>query len=249
MVNDDLTVITVVENDKGLLDLMIKSVYRFTDPKPKIIICDNGNNGNVLAKYKDDSNITIVSHKPTLQGGSNKHGSGLNKIFPLVKTKRTAIIESDCILLSYNWDKLNLPKQKMVAAKKGELAGQPFYHICFMVFSTSLLKHDGVIDFMPGTIKTRSNRSYKAHEDVGWQIRKKVRPDQIKELQFIDCKSGKGQFFGSEFQSDEIWNDGVPVLAHHGRGSNIGGKRIRDGFKHPREQLEDWKKIAENILQ
>ena len=245
---NDLTVITVAENDSGLLDLMIRSVYKYTREQPKIIICDHGKNGNLEQKYSSDSNIVIVKNIPQLSGGSNRHGEGLNKIFPMVNTKRTAIIESDCILLSYDWDKLNPPKQKMIAAKKGELAMQPFYHMCFLVFSTALLKFNGGMDFRAGTDKTRRNRSYKPHEDVGWRIRNKVRLDEIKNLTFIDCKSGKGKFFGSNFQSDEIWDETTPVVGHFGRGSNIGGKSIRKGFAHPREQLSEWIKIAEDIL-
>ena len=55
----DLTVISVAANDTGIIDRMIRSVYKFTDPKPKIIICDNGNNGTTLDKYRDDDNIRI----------------------------------------------------------------------------------------------------------------------------------------------------------------------------------------------
>lgn len=245
---NDLTVLTVVENDSGILDLMIQSVYKFTDPVPKIIICDQGRNGTLLDKYRNDPNITIVKNTPKLVGGSNRHGSGLNKIFPLVATKRTAIIESDCVLLKYGWDKLNFPKYKMLAAKKGEQAGHPYYHVCFLVFSTALLKHGQMIDFRPGTKKTRGNRPYKAWEDCGWAIRGKVRPDEVKSVQFIDCKTGKGKYFDSSFQSDEFWVNSEPVLAHYGRGSNIGGKSIKKGFAHPKDQLIEWKKIAEEIL-
>lgn len=244
----DLTVVTVVENDAGLIDLMIKSIKRFTTPCPRFVICDNGNNKDVLTKYADDPNITVFAHKPTLQGGSNRHGEGLSAAFGFVSTPRFAIIESDCIVLKSGWDYLDYSKYKLLAAKKGELAGQPFYHICFMVGSTRLLRHGTPIDFRPGKDKNRANRPYKAHEDVGWQLRKYVRPDQVKPMEFIDCKTGKGKYFGPEFQSDEFWVDDEPVLAHFGRGSNIGGKAIRKGFRHPKKQLEEWKKTAERII-
>lgn len=244
----DLTVITVVENDCGLIDLTIKSIKKFTDPCPRIIICDNGRNGEVLKQFASDPLITVFSHKPTMAGGSNRHGEGLNAAFQFVETPRVAIIESDCIVLQKDWDKLNFPKHKLLAAKKGELAGQPFYHVCFLVASSRLLRHNGVIDFRPGKDNNRSNRSYKAHEDVGWQLRSKVRADEVELLEFVDCKSGKGLYFGPEFQSDEFWRNGKAIVAHFGRGSNIGGKAIRKGFKHPKEQLKDWKKKAEEIL-
>lgn len=240
MAKSNLTVLTVVENDQGVLDLMISSLYKFTDPMPKVIICDNGNNGTVLSKYRNDPNIQIVKHKPSMSGGSNRHGEGLNKIFPMVCTPKTAIVESDCILLRKDWDYIN-PHHKMVAALKGD----GLYHICFMVFETELLKG---VDFRPGKKSNRANRPYKAHEDVGWQIGKFVKPGQVGLMDFKDCKTGSGFYFDSSFQSDELWIGSQPTVAHLGRGSNLGGKAIRKGFKHPREQLEEWKKKAEEII-
>lgn len=245
----DLTVLTVVEQDNGTLDLMIRSVRKFTTPAPKFIICDNSNGtSTVLDKYRKDPEITIINNSPKLSGGSNRHGDGLNKIFALADTARTAIVESDCIVLCSGWDDINFPKYKMVAAKKGEAAGQPFYHVCFMVFSTGLLRHDGIVDFRAGQDGNRTNRTYKPHEDVGWQIRNKIIPSQIQLLDFVDCKMGKGKFFDSRFQSDEFWLNGRPIAAHFGRGSNLGGKAIRSGFTHPGEQLVKWKEIAQEIV-
>ena len=244
----DLTVITVVENDAGLVDLMIESVKKFTNPCPRFIICDNGNNKDTLAKHADDPNITVFSNKPTMAGGSNRHGEGLNAAFEFVNTPRFAVIESDCIVLKEGWDTVGFPKSKLLAAKKGELAGQPFYHVCFLVGSTRLLRHGEKIDFRPSKPGKRANRPYKPHEDVGWQLRKYVRPDEVKNMTFVDCKTGEGRYFDSSFQSDEFWVDGEPVLAHFGRGSNLGGKAIRKGFKHPKEQLEEWKVVAKALL-
>ena len=246
---NDLTVLTVVENDNGTLDLMIKSVRKFTNPHPKFIICDNSNGTDkVLDKYKNDSDISIVKNVPKMSGGSNRHGEGLNKIFPLVSTARTAIVESDCIVLCDNWDDIDFPKYKMVAAKKGELAGQPYYHVCFMIFSTGLLKHDNLLDFRAGQDNNRGNRTYKPHEDVGWRLRDKIRFDQVQLLDFVDCKEGSGRFFDNRFQSDEFWLNGNPIVAHFGRGSNVGGKAVRKGFAHPSEQLVEWKEIAQEII-
>jgi len=243
----DLTVLTVVENDKGLLDLMISSIYKFTNPTPKIIICDNGNNGRVLSKYANDKNIQIIRFKPTLASGSVRHGESLNKIFPLVTTKKTAIVESDCILLRSGWDNLDTTVHQMSAAKKAIVNGLNLYHICFLVFETEPLALGG-FDFRPGTNGNRKNRSFSVEEDVGWRLANKIDHRLIKEIEFIDCKTGKGKFFDKTFQSDEFWVDGIPTVAHFGRGSNLAGKAIRNGFAHPTKQLEDWKKIAETIL-
>jgi hypothetical protein len=235
----DLTVITVVENDRGLLDLMIKSVRRFTTPAPKFMICDNGGSEKVLSIYKDDPDVTIVPHKPKMTGGSNRHGEGLNTLIKLVQTKRTAIIESDCIVLCDGWDKTSA---SMLAAPKGKHDDRVYYHACFMVFYTDNLRFT---DFRAGTAKDRANRTYQPHEDVAWQVKAMC---EVESLEFIDCKSGRGQYFGANFQSDEFWRDGKPTVAHFGRGSNIGGKAVRKGFKHPQEQLKDWKQVVQELL-
>jgi hypothetical protein len=241
---EDLTVVTVVENDKGLLDLMIRSVYKFTVPAPRILICEQGNS-SVAEKYQGDPNITVVKNFPKLSGGSNRHGSALQKIIPMVETPKTAIIESDCILLNHGWDNIN-PPFKMVGALKGMApSGMPLYHVCFMLFYTSALRG---VDFRPGKDGKRSNRPYKIHEDVAWQVGTKINPNEVNKMDFVDCKTGKGAYFDNKFQSDEFWLNGKPLVAHFGRGSNIGGKAIRKGFRHPREQLDDWKNIAEEIL-
>jgi len=244
----DLTVLTVAENeqDAGLIKFMIDSVYKFTNPKPYIIICDNGRNGNVLDKYRSDPNISIISGLTKAIGGSNRHGESLNQIFHFVKTKKAVILDSDCIVLSENWCKLDFNKHKAWASKKGETSsGHPFYHVCYLVFSAALLKH-GNMDFRPGDKGNKVN--YLSHEDVGWRLREKLPVGQTKLLQFVDLKNGSGKCFCNKFQSDEFWMNGEPMVAHFGRGSNIDGKAIRKGFPHPREQLREWKKIAEEVL-
>lgn len=230
-------------NDRAtnLFDLMVRSVIKYTEPQPKFIICDNG--GNDLEKYKSLKNFTIVSGSITKSKGSLQHGESLNKIVSLVETQNTAIIESDCVLLYKGWDQL-LSNYKLVAAKKGIYKEFLYYHIFFTIFNTEALKG---IDFRPGD-GNRTNRNYKLHEDVGAKMGELVPPSQIKLLDFIDCKSNKGNFFNNSFQSDELHLDGTPICCHFGRGSNLSGKAIRHGFEHPQKQLIKWKEKVESLL-
>lgn len=238
---NDLTVLSVVENDRGLIDLMIRSVKKYTDSCPKIILCDQGHNGSLLDKYSGDLNIKIVKNTPALNGGSNRHGSGIMKLMPLVGTTKVAIIESDCIVLQKGWD--DLADKSIIASCKAK----QLYHVCYLVANTNLIRG---VDFRPGTDKTRSNRPYKASEDVGWRLKQVINPLDVRWAEFVDCKTGKGKYFGSNFQSDEFWLDGWPVVAHYGRGSFLQGKRDRRnyGFKSNQEQLKDWIKTAEGLL-
>jgi len=231
------TICSVVYNDNktNLFDLMVRSVLKYTQDAPQFIVCDNGMSD--MGKYSGLNNFNIVKNISSSKG-SLQHGESLNKIISLSNTQYTAIIESDCVVLSNKWNSIN--NYKMMAALKAN----GLYHVCFMVFETELLHK---IDFRPG--KTNIiNRSYQPQEDVGWRIAKFVSQNEIKTIDFVDCKSGKGKIFDSGFQSDEYWLDGEPIAAHFGRGSNLVGKAIKKNFCSPHKQLIKWKQISENII-
>jgi hypothetical protein len=245
-----LTVCSVVYNDNksGLFDLMVRSVEKFTDEELNFIICDNGKND--LKKYKSRSNFKIIDNTKSKTRGSLQHGESLNLIFDLIETDRFAIIESDCIVLMKGWDKIWYPKNKLLSCEKNRIPGRVLYHVCFLAGSAKMLRLGDKIDFRPGKDNNRSSRSYKPHEDVGWQLHDKMKKTgKIYKLDFVDCKSGNGKYFDSSFQSDEFHDaSGNVFVAHFGRGSNIAGKAVRKNFKHPAEQLKEWKLVAEDIL-
>jgi len=239
----NLTIVTVTENDLGILDLMIKSVIKFTNPMPNFVICNNGNSPSVN-KYRNREKFTVVDFKPSMSGGSNRHGEALCKVLPLVQTKRTAILESDCIALREGWDNISDGKN-VLACIKGQSKLGPFYHVCYLVFDTEIMQN---MDFRPGNEKNRSNRNYKPHEDVGAKTATHLDHSKVDLVEFVDCKTGKGEFFGKKFQSDEFWKNGKAYVSHFGRGSNLTGKAIRKGFEHPKTQLELWKEKALEIV-
>lgn len=234
----DLTVLTVVENDSGLFDLMYRSVMAFTDAQPQFIVCNNGG-----SLHKGNNIRSIVGNPGTLVGGSNRHGHGLHKILPMSKTKYTAIVESDVVITDKSWSKIK-PGCKI----KASIKSPGLYHCCFMVFETALLRG---MDFRPGmNDKERARtRNYKPKRDVGWRLSEYIKDTNIDYSLFIDCKSGNGKHFNNGFQSDEFHDmGGKCIAAHLGRGSNIKGKAVRKGFKHPVKQRDDWKVIAERII-
>lgn len=239
----DLTIVTVTENDLGILDLMVKSVIKFTKPMPNFVICNNGNSPSI-EKYRNKKNFTIIDFKPSMSGGSNRHGEALNKALSIVQTNKTAILESDCVVLRSGWD--TIPDNKNVLASiKGNTKLGPFYHVCYLVFKTKVLQN---MDFRPGNDNNRGNRNYKPNEDVGAKTASYLDHSVVALADFVDCKTGHGEFFDERFQSDEFWRNGKAYVAHFGRGSNIAGKAVRKGFDHPKTQLELWKEKALEIL-
>ena len=199
-----ITICSVVFNDKKtqLFDYMVRSVLKFTEEDVNFIICDNG--GNDLDKYRKDSRFQIIN-KISNAKGSLQHGQSLNKLASIAKPP-FAIIEPDVVVLNKDWHKL--PSDKKIAAiKKTKNGSWDVYHVCFLFFKESL----PIFDFTPGSTKTNVSRSFKAKEDVGWKISQSMRPQDVKTLDFIDCKE-KGTIF-SGFQSDEFHFNGSLIAA------------------------------------
>ena len=123
----DLTCIIVMENDSGIVNYAIQSIIKFTNPCPKILICEN--TGNVKSKacelvpFKIKHKDLIIVKNPLGEkpfNTSERHGLGLNKLMRMVNTEYTAIIESDICLLSKNWIKLDTSKYDIKAAFRGK---------------------------------------------------------------------------------------------------------------------------------
>jgi hypothetical protein len=246
----DLTILTVAENTGELLDLMLTSVFKYTSPDPKVIVCNNGKTDKYIKKWSEDDRVRIINNKPNMSGGSNRHGEGLQKIFGLVDTPRVAILDSDTVLLSDKWCEFNTIKYDLVGLERGTESGKAkksyYYHMCFMIMNTEKFKQ---VDFRPGKKGTRKNgRSYSSSEDVGWMVRNFVVPQKVKLLKFVNLKNNKGVVFDNSFCSVEIHSDGTVIAAHFGRGSNLGGKIDRKGFDPTTKQLKRWIEIAREYM-
>src|SRR3990167_1608886 len=205
----DLTVITVVENDPGLVELMVKSVLRFTEPKPKFIFCDNSggkNHKRIQSAMKNFDQYEIIDNDPSIEGGSNRHGHGLNKIFPYVNTKYTAIVESDVAVLSRDWYKISSGFKA-----KGASKAQHIYHACFFIFETEAFrnhpKNGRCIDFRPGKPHERkSGASYSKDRDVGWDLSNFIFLTDVDFMTFVDCNNTDATF--GKMQSDTFYYNG-----------------------------------------
>lgn len=261
MVKSDLTVITVAANEKGFLDLMIKSVKRFTNPQPNFIICDNGKNGRWLKKYSKDKNITIVNNPRAYKyylpecadafgNTSIRHAAGLNLIYPMVRTKRTAIIEPDCVVTCCDWDKI-LDGKEMKACEKGiGINGEHYYYPCFMVFYTSAMNKNGIMSFSPGDKHKgigilRSEDDTRRYGDVGWRVYEAISDDKVDKLSFVRANSPDAKWFNAGFShKTNVFIDDREniVAAHFWRGSDLARKN--DVAK----QKNMWFSVVEKIM-
>lgn len=248
----NLTIITVAANDgkSRLAEFMVRSVLKFTKPRPKLIICNNGDCHNFITKYADKAWARVVNSSNIQEDSSSTHGFGLNKIFPLVQTEFTAIIEPDCVVLNNDWDKFDTTKYDMRAPLKGYGSdNKKYYHPCFMVFKTESLRG---IDFMSGTkgdergiIREASNYS-----DVAWRVANFIDSDRVEELFVRRCADGATRYFrhiALEYKTCEFWLNDTPVAAHFYRGSDP-SRRATVGNIAYGAQRAVWKSIVDEIL-
>lgn len=239
MTKSDLTVITVAANDNGFVGNMIDSVRRFTDPMPRVIICDNGRNANHLLKYKSDPNIKVIKNMRARKYKNNKnfantsvqHGIGLNLTFQHVKTPRTAIIEPDCAVLKEGWDTMPDGYEMRASVKGVGMHGEHYYYPCFMVFKTDCMYRGGSrVDFKPESHKSKNGiilsitTKINRYADVGWKIYSKIPHDKVDVLDNVRWDKERAQAFNQAFLHKTnvfIDSDENVIGTHFWRGSEL----------------------------
>jgi hypothetical protein len=238
-----VTILTVVHHDSGLIKYMIDSVHKFSKDVPKIIICDNGGNKKFLEEYRQYKNITIVKNKPKSKDAANIHGESLDKIFGMVKTKYTVIMDSDCVVLSDKWNQFD-DKYKAITAKKGSKGGVNKHHFCFVMFKTEDFKG---ISFRP----IHSRKYKKLPWDTGCVMSQKIHDEKliVENLKVVGCTSGDCKVFDDRFpKSFELWRDEKPIVAHFVAGSNLSRRRVNKYGHGGTKQFNDWKKIIVDYI-
>ena len=249
---EDLTTLTVVENDSGLVKYTINSIKKFTPITPKIIIAHNNNSSAaVLTPFKNDPGVLIVPNKinPGVKNTSTRHGLGLNAIMPLVQTPYTAIVESDVILTSDKWWQLDDSYDLKACQKAGcdpdySPKDVNYWFMCFLVFKTKLFKD---INWCPSPQRPQGPVHPYIYNDSGWEMASAVSKHHalIKSLEYVKCKvGGKQRIFDDSFsyKSFELWEDSEPICAHFYRGSDIQRR------PNPSGDLKRWSSICDGIL-
>jgi hypothetical protein len=247
--SENLTIVSVVANNSTtrFVDLMLESVRNFTDGRPMIILADNGSNGKSLDHLKSRKDIDII--KGGMRKKANKtslaHGTGLNKALSKVKTKYTAIVETDCVVLSHDWYKFDIDKYDVMAAYKAESRGLHTHYVCFMVFLSDLLNG---LDWRPLYDGSRDGK----YNDCGWEMEEvlSLNPDRVYNLQSVGHKKAK-IFTGPSFQykTQEIYDpDGLVRAAHFFRGSDIARRKVCNE-KAAKKQVQLFKKIATKYME
>jgi hypothetical protein len=176
---------------------------------------------------KNYPNVTVIhgNIKEIKGKGPNyRHGHGLNLAFSLSKTNRTAIVESDCVVLNRDWDRIRKPYFSKGIKKGSGINREDYYYPCFVVFYSKCMKDKfGEIDFRPGPPDSgfQISKNGKLYNDVGWRMSNYIGKKDMDLLNIMRPQRDKCRYFDKRlaYKTFEIWEKNTPIVAHFGRGS------------------------------
>jgi hypothetical protein len=238
--SSDLTVLSVIEGSVGLAALMVESIERFTKPSPSIIVANQNINKITKNTFEKNPIIKVVDSLPgKTKNTSLRHARGLNTIMPHVNTTYSAIVESDCVVLREDWFDFDTDKYDMMASLKCNQLGEEQYHVCFLVFKTELLKG---MDWSPSEATKPRDTGHRIFSHIGGKT------ERIKYLQIKSKKQARIFQQGFEYKTFEAYkDDGMPIAAHFGRGSDL-GRRPTNKLGVAKLQVREWSKTYREFV-
>jgi len=225
----DLTVVSVCQNDRGLLALMVDSVRKLTPFYVPIVIVNNGGSKKTIDRIlKKHPDVKIIDNKSRSKSTSYRHGDGLNVAMSQVKTEYTAIIESDCAVVSPTWYEFDTAKYDLSVAPKGK-KDIDYWYVFFMIFKTQLFKG---MDWKPLAQKPK-------YGDTGWRMFYHVDKNRIDNLITKSI---------SHYKSVAVHRSNEVIAVHFGRGSDL--YRRPGSPKTIKHELRRWsRQIRKEIEQ
>jgi hypothetical protein len=242
---NDITCIMVMENDRGLAVDGVSSVVKFS-AGARILVCNNGNSYDSASRIAQLPNVRIIDNQinSSVTNTSVRHGIGINRLYKEVKTNYVAIIESDVLVTSSNWYKLDVDKFDIKAIPRGGNKDIPHWHVCFLLGKTKLF--NGINWEAKVRVSEDGKRLY---GDTGWEMYKVLKDQsRIKACEQVACSTGNTRYFDKSFsyKSFEIWEDNNPIAAHYFRGSDPSRRKVKYGNVH--QELSRWRQTVKKLL-
>ena len=221
-----MTILTVNYNTSEFVDLVLYACLQLVKNSYQVIVCDNGSTSTEIDRLRDIvmryDNVQVIFRRQT-RVGSFGHGEALDLLIPMVHTRYTVILDSDCVFLLKHWDALLIEQLnddvKIVGTPIpiGRSGHKPtdFALLYGALFDTEIYKQLN-ISCLP--------RDLNHGEDTCWEWRHKFLRAGFKGKIF-EARStrdySKGRFGG--IVCTEYYNDTKQLIAvHFGRGSTGG---------------------------
>jgi glycosyltransferase involved in cell wall biosynthesis len=226
-----ISIVTVSFNCKDWIELLVKSVRKFTTVPYELIVVDNAS--------RDDSGLWLAAQSdvrlcPLVHNIG--HGAGLDYGIARAVNKYILVMDADAHLQRQGWeaDFLALyesnPKTRLIAAAGGDPnAPNPKpIHACFQFFEREFFL-DNHMSFIPGKYDVGRKNYY-----------------DVTGLGFDVCRVPAGVKFYPNTYGDEYYIGGQPTLFHMWYSSRM--SRIPDGGKVDNYTKADYERNKAHVF-
>jgi glycosyltransferase involved in cell wall biosynthesis len=226
-----ISIVTVSFNCRDWIELLVKSVRKFTAVPHELLVVDNGSldESGLWLAAQPDVRLFPLTH-------NIGHGSGLDYGIARAKYKYALVLDADAHLQREGWeaDFLSLyesnPQTRLIAAGGGsrEIDANKPIHACFQFFEREFFL-DNKMSFVPGQYDV-GRKNYYDVINLGFDV----------ERIFAGAK------YYPDAYGDEYYLAGKPTIYHMWYSSRM--SRIPDGGKVDNYLKSDYEKNKAHIF-
>lgn len=167
----ELTIITANLDSPEWLELLIKSIKKFSVTNPEIIVIDNGSLEDNLRWIKYQKNIHLYEAKQNL-----RHGGSMDKGTELARTKYVCFLDIDSHIMREGWDRDLIalyevsPKLKLIGCRGPE--NKPLHPPLFLYERDFILDNKLTFQYIPNHPKSTdtAQKVYWDIQDMGYEV-------------------------------------------------------------------------------
>src|SRR3989338_4191660 len=241
----DLTILLTNYNTTDFIGATLEALPKLTDRPYTVLINDNGSRPDEMKKLialaQRFPNVWVHFRTCVGEASSLAHGTALDTLMQHVRTRYTAVFDSDASVLLKHWDTLLISqlndKIKIIGTPRLEegmavgtdlTAGFPYQFI--VVFETAAFQSLG-ISWKPD-IRYLGPQMTPDH-DLAWEVQQKFQAAGYQGIVF-QAKNTRHHRTGP-FQellgvSEYYLPDGRLIGSHFGRGSSAGAAKYNTGW-------------------
>jgi len=223
-----ISILAVNRNCLEWMQLLVKSVKKFTLVPYEIIILDNNSEDGSYEWLKEENGV-----RPVPLPNNIGHGMGLDALVRQACHRFCLVLDIDAHLQHREWgyDLLDLymahPKRRLIAAKGGE---KKPVHPCFMFFEREFfIKHN--LKFIPTKEYDVGRKLYSDVLELGYEVFRVPVGYESQGKKFYDGAYG-----------DEYYINGKPMVYHNWYSSRMYKKEQVDGYT--KEEFTKRKQIV-----
>ena len=226
-----ISIVTVSFNCRDWIELLVKSVRKFTAVPHELIVVDNGSLDGSGLWLLSQSDVKLFPLKHNIG-----HGAGLDYGIKRAVYKYVLVLDADAHLQRAGWegDFISLyeqnPKTRLIAAGGGSRAidAQKPIHACFQFFEREFFL-DNHLSFVPGKYDV-GRKNYYDVINLGFDVE----------------RVPAGAKFYPDAYGDEYYIGGQPTIYHMWYSSRM--SRIPEGGKVDNYQKSDYEANKKHLF-